>query len=300
MSTKNESFAVGALFFATELFAPGIQPLKSVTDLNGLPAVPGDVLEYRIAVRNTGGDSARDVTVDDPVPADTAFVSGSLAIESGPNAGALSDARDGDRGEHDPARPAVTLRLGELAPGASSTAVFRVRLRSPLEGGVEIRNQAEVRFASGTLNTPDVVPTNPTVTPTQTPNLTIAKASPALVRGTVVPFTVAVRNDGPVPTAGEVTVVNAFVPTLVPQAAPAGPGGPAGPARWRERGWSAVAPTRSRPAPPIRRSRSPSSSTPPFRCRSSTTSRSRAAGMATWPTTPLGSSPTSPLCRRPR
>ena len=66
MSTTNESFAVGALFFATELFAPGIQPLKSVTDLNGPPAVPGDVLEYRIAVRNTGGDSARDVTVDDP------------------------------------------------------------------------------------------------------------------------------------------------------------------------------------------------------------------------------------------
>ena len=40
VQTKSESYAVGALFFATELFAPGIQPLKTVDDLNGPPTVP--------------------------------------------------------------------------------------------------------------------------------------------------------------------------------------------------------------------------------------------------------------------
>ena len=200
-----------------------------------------------MVVRNTGSDSAGDVTVNDPVPADTDLRAGSLAIAGGPNAGALSDASDGDRGELVASRPAVVVRLGELAPGASATAVFRAQVRTPLAEGVEIRNQAEVRFASGTLGSPDVVPTNPTVTPVQTPNLRIAKTGPPLVRGTVVPITLTVRNDGPVATVGEVVVTDQLIPTLVPQPPPAAPGGP---------GWScSVAGTRvecrrSDPLPP--------------------------------------------------
>jgi len=251
--TTNESYAVGALFFATELFGPGVQPLKTVTDLNGPPAVPGDVLEYRVAVRNTGDAWAGDVTVDDPIPPEAVVVPGSLAIEGGVTPGALSDAVDADRGELVAARPAAVIRLGELAPGASATAAFRVRVRSPIAAGVEIRNQADVRFTLGAAggptdkdqcknggwqsypalgfrnqgdcvsfvntrggNAPDAVVTNPVVTPVQAPNLRIAKTGPPLVTGTVVPFTLTARNDGPVPTVGEVVVSDDLLPTLVP------------------------------------------------------------------------------------
>jgi uncharacterized repeat protein (TIGR01451 family) len=100
-------------------------------------------------------------------------------------------------------------------------------VRSPIGACTEIRDQAVVRFASGTLGSPDSVATNPTITAVQTPNLRVQKTSPPLVRGTVVPITITARNDGQAPTDGEVVVTDDLLPTLVPQAGGAGPpGGP--------------------------------------------------------------------------
>ena len=46
LTTSGDQYLPGALFFATELYAPKITQTKTVTDLNGGEALPGDVLEY--------------------------------------------------------------------------------------------------------------------------------------------------------------------------------------------------------------------------------------------------------------
>ncbi len=83
-------------------------------------ASPGDVLEYCIDYRNPSQNSVFDVVVHDPVPSNAAYQPGSLTH----NGAALSDAADGDAGEVVAGQ--VTVRVGELAAGATGSVCFRV------------------------------------------------------------------------------------------------------------------------------------------------------------------------------
>lgn len=72
---------------------------------------PGAVLTYTITVTATGGGTARNVVVTDPVPAPAVFVSGSLRL----NGVLLSDAADLDAGDYDITSPgALTVQVGDL------------------------------------------------------------------------------------------------------------------------------------------------------------------------------------------
>ena len=84
LSTNGDGYAPGAVLFSTDLFAPKIEPVKSV---DKAVAQAGEVLTYQVAVRNTGLDPATNVVFRDAIPASTDYVSDSLSIVAGANQG---------------------------------------------------------------------------------------------------------------------------------------------------------------------------------------------------------------------
>ncbi|HEY1331761.1 MAG TPA: hypothetical protein VGH10_09840 [Actinomycetota bacterium] len=151
LTTNNDTYFPGVVTFATDLFAPSVLPSKSAVDLNGGPVQPGDVIEYHVTGTNTGQDGATNLTVTDPIPASTTYVSGSLDIVSSPGgiAGPKTDAPGDDQAEV--AGGNVVFRVGTgadatdggtLEPGQSFEVSFRVRVAAGTPAGTTIRNQA--------------------------------------------------------------------------------------------------------------------------------------------------------------
>ena len=103
---------------------------------------------------NTGFDTATEVVLNDVLASGLTFVSGSLSVTTGANAGAKTDATADDQGEYIAASRTVRVRLGTganttvggtLAKSASTTVVFRVRPDGTVLG--QIANQATVTAA---------------------------------------------------------------------------------------------------------------------------------------------------------
>lgn len=124
---------------------------KSVVDVNGGVAAPGDVLEYTIIATNTGSDAAVGVTLRDELPDGVTFVPGSIRVTSGPNMGDKTDASGDDQGTFDAASNTLTVRLGmgatasaggSLAIGASTEVHFQVTVDEDTRG--EVSNQGVI------------------------------------------------------------------------------------------------------------------------------------------------------------
>ncbi|MGD8861371.1 MAG: DUF3344 domain-containing protein [Myxococcales bacterium] len=150
-----DQFILSAFVTSISTLLPDLTPTtKEVVDLNGGVPAPGDVLEYRIVVRNQGSDATADLELVDELPDGVSFVSGSLSIESGPNAGAKTDAAGDDQAEYDDATRTVSARLGigaddtdggELAIGEETELRFQVEIDGDVLG--EIANQGVVTAA---------------------------------------------------------------------------------------------------------------------------------------------------------
>ncbi|HKQ56778.1 MAG TPA: SdrD B-like domain-containing protein, partial [Candidatus Eisenbacteria bacterium] len=158
LSSVDDRYYPGAVTFSTDLYAPVISGnsfRKTVVDLNGAPARPGDVLEYTIAMTNSGDDAAAQTVLADTLPANAAYVPGSISILSGANTGAKTDATGDDQAEYVAASRRVVVRLGTganavtggaLAPAASTSLRFRVTIGSPSPDGTTVSNQAALGF----------------------------------------------------------------------------------------------------------------------------------------------------------
>lgn len=93
--------------------------------------VPGALLEYALVLGNTGTRPVTDVVIGLPVPAQGRYVPGSIAIDgvAEDDDASGADETDPNGADHDLSTPgAVTLRLPEVAAGASVRAVFRYTL----------------------------------------------------------------------------------------------------------------------------------------------------------------------------
>lgn len=166
LSSTDDRFYPGAVGFGTDLYAPVIgngSYTKSVLDVNGGSVRPGDVLEYTLRMRNTGQDGATTVVARDTLPANATYVAGSLAIGVGANAGAKTDAADGDQVEYVGASRSVVARLGTGANGATggsmavndSTSVrFRVTVNVPAANGSTVSNQGAINYVGAQTGTP--------------------------------------------------------------------------------------------------------------------------------------------------
>jgi uncharacterized repeat protein (TIGR01451 family) len=218
-SAKSDSYLAGMVAFATELFAPRVQETKTVQDLThpGGPVAPGDRLRYTVGLANNGEDGAVGVRAHDDIPAATTYVAGSLAVLTGANAGAKTDARDADQAEFGAGR--VVLRLGSgadgsaggsLAPGESASFRFEVTVDAVIDA-TTITNRAQADYFAQTLGTPISAETSPTATVVSAPDLTLTKAhAPPFLDGTPTTFTLTATNRGSLATTGPVSVTDTF------------------------------------------------------------------------------------------
>ncbi|TAK61710.1 MAG: DUF11 domain-containing protein, partial [Bacteroidetes bacterium] len=166
LTTSSESYIPGAVTTAIELFAPDVQTTKSGRDINGGFLEPGDTIEYTMASTNIGNDGATLLVLKDTIPSIATYVSGSLAIVSGANAGSKSDGTGDDQADYNSGSKVVTFRLGTgansssggtLLIGDSATVRFRMRIVDSAADQSSVHNQGTLSFTSATLSQPFVV-----------------------------------------------------------------------------------------------------------------------------------------------
>jgi uncharacterized repeat protein (TIGR01451 family)/uncharacterized protein (TIGR03382 family) len=142
--------------------------VKDLTAHAGNAVRPGDTLEYTLTVKNTGSDSAANVSFADLLPAGVTFVPGSISVVSGANAGNKTDKTGDDQA--DITGKTVAGRLGTgadatnggvitVTPGGDTVVRFRVTIDANTSG--TITDQAVVTAlgqtakAQGVLTTTD-------------------------------------------------------------------------------------------------------------------------------------------------
>jgi uncharacterized repeat protein (TIGR01451 family) len=125
---------------------------KTVQDLNGGDAAPGDTLRYTITLTESGGRATTGVSVTDQIPANATFAS----FVSIP-AGATSSFSPPPNGDND--KGVISVSGISVAANASVTVVFNVTVDN-VSAGALIDNTATVNNPNG----PDATPAAPTIT----------------------------------------------------------------------------------------------------------------------------------------
>lgn len=158
-----ESFLVGVVTFATDLYVPIITPnvVKTAEDINGGELVAGDILRWNVVMSNTGFDTATDLVAIDNIPAGLTYSPGSLVVTSGANAGAKSDSSGNDQAEYiSTGTPRVVFRLGTGANGtnggnlpyqASTAFRFDTIVNSGLPAGTILTNAVQISYRGQTI-----------------------------------------------------------------------------------------------------------------------------------------------------
>ena len=128
--------AVGQGARLTDPSNANLAPSKLVNGLAQAVVSTGSQFTYAIAFRNSGDTVARNVVVDDQLPAAIEYVPGSLQL----NDRALSDALDGDEGSVQ--NGDIKVLLARVNPGEVFRITFRSRLTGTVAGGTGVVNNA--------------------------------------------------------------------------------------------------------------------------------------------------------------
>lgn len=151
IQTGSDAIFVDVLSTVIDIQAPEIKLEKSVVDINGGDAEPGDLLRYTIQATNQGTSVAHKLSITDSIPANAVYVPGSLSIKEGSNMGRKTDVAADDQGDFNDSSKLVTFKLGsgatqatggDLAVRASTTVAFVVAINSDAVDGTVIRNTA--------------------------------------------------------------------------------------------------------------------------------------------------------------
>jgi uncharacterized repeat protein (TIGR01451 family) len=235
LSTVNDRYLPGVVYFRTDIYAPEMVLHKTVTDVNGGAVNPGDMLQYDISSTNTGLSSAYDSVINDAIPPHTAYVPKSLKILTSPGgiAGDKTDQPADDQAEYDGGANGVRFRVGTdagvppgtlpkpgggilnpagggtLAPGDSFSVRFDVVVAADTPDGTQILNTAILssKDENGTDYT-SIASAPAAVTVRGVPDVTIDKshAGTSFVRGQQGTFNLVVGNIGGVATSGDVVI----------------------------------------------------------------------------------------------
>ena len=111
---------------------------KTVRDVSSGASVflPGDIVEYTIKLTNSGTQSATQVRVDDPIPANLTFIPGSAQPAASFDGAALH------------------WTLADLAGGQGDTLVFRATIAPAVPNNTQITNTAHGSSAQATVDMP--------------------------------------------------------------------------------------------------------------------------------------------------
>ncbi|MCK5799545.1 MAG: DUF11 domain-containing protein, partial [Deltaproteobacteria bacterium] len=184
---------------------------KVAVDLNGGSLRPGDFIEYRLRVINSGSSQATGARVIDPIPTYTTYVPGSTRM----NGRAVVDAP----GRQSPLSSGVAVASPGASPGTIEVGAakagdlrFRVRVRDDVQEGTIVSNQGLLSTKEAPLFMTDDPSTAPKGDATQVvvghgPNLNVTTKvySPKPVGddgdgrfdvGEEIAYTVVIRNTG--------------------------------------------------------------------------------------------------------
>lgn len=113
---NNDQYYIGALVSSVVSKKPIIETILTVPAGADM-LLPGDVVEYTATVRNVGEDGAKDLELEQKLPANLSYVAGSTRIVTGPGAGNKTDAGGDDEAEFDAATGVLRIRIGNGASG---------------------------------------------------------------------------------------------------------------------------------------------------------------------------------------
>jgi uncharacterized repeat protein (TIGR01451 family) len=232
LDTNQDDYYLGVLTIASwpNLSPSSVSLSKKLTDVNGGALVPGDVIQVDITAANSGGDGASNMVVSDAIPPNTTYVPNSLAISSGANAGATTDAPGDDQAEFDAANNRVVFRLGAgatsssggtLMSGGGSSVRFQVSVNPGVPGGTVISNSA-LGSHTGQMLGAQFQETSPVAQLTVAkPDLRVDESHVGDFKvGTTGVYTLSVTNEPAAgPTSGPVTVTDTLPTGLTPTAA---------------------------------------------------------------------------------
>ena len=203
-----------ALTFATELFSPRYDAQKSVTDINGQHALPNDVLQYNLALKNDTtaetGDVSSNTVITDRFPDAATYIPGTLKVNGSPvpDSGGVATI-SGQNLTVRVGTGADATKGGELAVGASVTVSYQLRINAGTTSGTVLTNQFDVNGTAKTAGFPVTGTSNETriEVANLSADLSIVKTPAAnpIIAGGVATYNLAVANAGPDP-SGQVTV----------------------------------------------------------------------------------------------
>lgn len=217
--------------------APQITATKTVAQLikgtgnTSASAQPGDTLEYRIVVRNSGSLNAANTKFYDQIPAGTTYVAGSTtmnftvvadsggvmpfsvtggALIKSPNQNSPATRTTSDGTLYVDTTPGTIPSAAIDNDDTEAVITFRVKINT---GVSQVSNQGTVTYleAPSPVQTDDPgtpTPRDPTVTPVLIANLSITKTGPvSVLPGVTFSYMVTVKNNGPSSATG-VSVVD--------------------------------------------------------------------------------------------
>ncbi|HEY0002311.1 MAG TPA: hypothetical protein VGB74_17810, partial [Actinoplanes sp.] len=196
LTTNGDAYFPGVITFSVDLYAPKIVTTMTGTDVDGNDLLPGDEIEYRIAVRNDGSDTADGVVLSDAVPPYTAYVPGSLTVQGSP----VTDATGDDAGSY--AAGTADWSLGSIPYLGTTYVTLRVRVAAGVPPGYAITNLVNVSYTGRTTSVNVAGMGGTVATPVQRPHADRA-ATVAVAPGFVQ------RSGGPDPVTYTATVTNA-------------------------------------------------------------------------------------------
>jgi fibro-slime domain-containing protein/uncharacterized repeat protein (TIGR01451 family) len=135
--------------------------LQADNDHDGKPS-PGDTVRYEIKITNPGNAKVTNVVLDDPIPAHTALVAGTVSTDRGTVA----------------SETPVQVNVGEIPAQGTATVHFDVAIENPLPADVDrLTNQGTVTSSE----VPAVLTDDPVPAGANDPTVTLVTAAPDLV-----------------------------------------------------------------------------------------------------------------------
>ncbi len=89
----------------------------------GTTSVPGSIITYTLLANVTGSGSLANMAINDPIPAGSQYVAGSMTLQGA----GLTDAADADAGNFNGSQ--IGVSLGTVPAGQTRTVTFRVRIQ---------------------------------------------------------------------------------------------------------------------------------------------------------------------------
>ncbi|GIM93546.1 Ig-like domain-containing protein [Paractinoplanes toevensis] len=186
LTTVGDTYYPGVVTFSIDLYAPKITTTVTGTDVNGNDLLPGDVIEYRIAVRNDGSDTADNLLLSDAVPPHTTYVPGSLTVQGA----AVTDATGDDDGWFTGGTAA--WNLGSIPYLTTKYVTFRVTVDVSTPAGYAITNLVNVAYSGHTTSVSVAALGGAVATPVLQPHVDRSATltlSPAFVQRSATPVT---------------------------------------------------------------------------------------------------------------